>query len=50
MTVRVSAVAVTVVVEEEQSDDVRCETERTDDEYELGMGDFLGFDETLNSL
>lgn len=36
---RMSAVAMAVIVEEEKADDVRCQTEGTDDKHELRMGD-----------
>jgi hypothetical protein len=46
VTVRVAAVA--MIVEQEKTDDVGREAERTDDKDNLGMRDFLGFDESLD--
>lgn len=50
--VRVAAgpMAVSNVVEENETNEVRCETEGTDNENELGLRDFLGFDESLNGF
>jgi hypothetical protein len=51
-TVRMSSGSMTVsyVVEKDQADDVRSKTERADDQNELGLGDFLRFDKSLNSF
>lgn len=48
MTVRMAAV--TVVVEEEETDDVGQETAGTDDENDDGVGNVLRLDESLDSL
>ena len=50
MSVRVSTVAMTVVVEKKQAEDVRCQTEATDDKYEFWVRDLLGFDKALNRV
>jgi hypothetical protein len=44
------AMAVAVVVEEEQSNDVGCKAERANNEDDLGVGDFLGLDKALNGF
>lgn len=44
------AMAVADVVEEYETDNVRGETEGSDDKNELGLRDLLGFDESLDSL
>jgi D-alanine-D-alanine ligase-like ATP-grasp enzyme len=46
--VRVAAVA--MVVEKEETDDVRQETAGTDDENDHGMRDVLRFDESLDGF
>ena len=46
----VGLAAVTVVVEEEMTDDVGQETARTDDEDNDRVGDVLRLDEALDSL
>lgn len=43
-------VAVAYVVEQDQADNVRSKTERADDQNELGLRDFLGFDKSLNGF
>lgn len=48
--VTVSTVCVSVVVEEEEADNVGGQTETTDDQDELGLGDFLGLNEALDSF
>lgn len=45
-TMRMSAVS--MIVEEEETDDVGCEAERTDDEDELRVRDFLRFYKSLD--
>ena len=42
--------AVSMVVEEEQTDDVRCETKRTDDKDKLRVRDFLRLDKALDGF
>ena len=50
MSVRVSTMAMAVVVEEEQAENVGCQTKTANDKYELGVGDLLGFDEALDRV
>ena len=40
----------TVVVEEEETEDVGCEAKAAHDEDELGVGDFLRFDKSLDGF
>jgi hypothetical protein len=42
--------AVSVVVEEEETDDIRYEAKTTDDENETRLADFLRFHKPLNCL
>lgn len=44
------AVAMSVIVEEEESEDVRCEAKATDDKDQFRVGDLLRFDESLDRL
>lgn len=41
-------VAMTMVMEEEEADDVRCESERSYDKNKFWMRNFLRFDESLD--
>jgi hypothetical protein len=45
--VRVPAVAVSVVVEKEETDNVRGQAEASNNHDQLRMGDFLGLDKSL---
>lgn len=44
------SMAVSYIVEEYETNYVRGKTERTDDENELGLRNFLGFDESLDGF
>lgn len=50
MRVSVSAVAVAVVVEKEQAEDIRSKTEASNDQNKSGVADFLRLDKTLDGL
>ena len=50
VTVAVASVGVSVVVEQEQAEDVGGKTEAADDQDELGLVDLLRLDETLNGF
>jgi hypothetical protein len=50
VSVGMATMAVTVVVEEEEADDVGEETARTDNEDDDGVGNFLWLDKSLDSL
>jgi hypothetical protein len=50
LVVPVRMTAVTVVVEEEETAYVRQETARADDEDDLGVGDVLWLDESLDGF
>ena len=50
MPMLVSTMTVTVVVKEEEPDDVGCEPEGAHDENDLGLGDFLRLDESLDGF
>lgn len=50
MTVLFTSVRVTMVMEQEESKDVRGEAEASNDQNELGVTDHLGLDEALDGL
>lgn len=50
VSVRMSTVAVAVIVEKEESNNVRGQSETSYDKHELGLADFLRLDETLDSV
>ena len=50
VTMRVPAVGVSVVVEEEEADNVARKTQRADDDDDLGVGDLGDVDEALQGF
>jgi len=48
MSMRVPAVAMSVIMEKEETEDVRCEAKAAHDKNQLRIGDFLRFDESLD--
>lgn len=48
MPVRMSTMS--VVVEEEKAEDVRCESKTADDQHQFRIGDFLRLDESLDGF
>lgn len=50
MSVPTSAMAVSMLMEQEKTDDVGCKSEAADDEDQLRIGDFLRLDEPLDSF
>lgn len=50
MSVGMAAVAVAVIVEEEETDDVGCETARTDDKNDDGVRNILWLNESLDGF
>ena len=48
--VTVGVASVAVVVEEEETDNVGCETETADNQHKLGLRHLLRLDETLNGF
>lgn len=43
-----AAVAVSMIMEEEETEDVRCKAKAAYDKHQLRIGDFLRFDESLD--
>ena len=45
---RVATVAVSVIMEEEETENVRCKAKAAHDKNQLRVGDFLRFDKSLD--